>query len=241
MLDFGKQPGWVAPHRQMISSLSSFHILLLGACVLVLPTTALRGQTTAAPRDDTQVWTEVQVAKSINSKTDVVLLGIMRFGRNVRRPVNERIGAGISFKLGKYLTVFPFYLHVAAQPIRTNHNTEERITLEATARIPLGKFLFIDRNRVEFHFHSPPPNFTQYRNRMQIEHELGFGGLHGFVADEVFYDSLAAAWIRNRMYAGIAKKVNKHFTIEVYYVRQNDSHSHPGDIHALGSTFKFHL
>ena len=216
-------------------------MLLIGVCLLGLPVTALRAQTTSAPRNDTQVWTEVQVAKSINSKTDFVLLGIARVGREVSRPVNERIGAGVSFKLGKYLTVFPFYLHVASQPTRLNHSTEERITLEATAKLPLGKFVFSDRNRVELHFHSPPPNFTQYRNRMQLEHELGFGGLHGFIADEVFYDSIASAWIRNRMYAGIIKKVNKHFTLEVYYVRQNDSHSHPGDIHAIGATFKIHL
>ena len=205
------------------------------------PAAALRAQTISALRNDTQVWTEVQVAKSINSKTDIVLLGVVRVGRDVSRPVNERIGAGVSFKLTKYLTVFPFYLHVTAQPTSFNHSTEERINLEATVRFPLGKFVFSDRNRVELHFHSPLPNFTQYRNRMQLEHELGFGGLHGFLADEVFYDSIAAAWIRNRMYVGIIKKVNKHFTLEAYYVRQNDSHSHPGDIHAIGSTFKLHL
>ena len=76
---------------------------------------------------------------------------------------------------------------------------------------------------------------------MQIEHALLLHDLHGFVADEVFYDSVASAWIRNRFYLGVAKKVNKNFTLEFYYVRQNDSHSHPGDINALGSTFKVRL
>lgn len=221
-------------------SLSSLRILLIGVCLLGVPATSLRAQTTSL-RNDTQTWTEVQVAKAINRKTDVVLLGIVRVGRDVSRPVNERIGAGISFKLGKYLTVFPFYLHVASQPTKLNHSTEERINLEATVRFPFGKLVFIDRNRVEFHFHSPPPNFTQYRNRMQLEHELGFGGLRGFIADEVFYDSIASAWIRNRMSVGIIKKVNKHFTLEAYYLRQNDGHALPGDIHAIGSIFKIHL
>ena len=105
--------------------------------------------TRAPPRGDDQVWTEVQVAIPVNDKTDVVLLGLLRFGRNVSRPVNERIGAGVSFKLGKYLTVFPFYLQVASQPTSTNHSTEERITLEATAKFPLGSFTISDRNRVE--------------------------------------------------------------------------------------------
>ena len=178
------------------------------------------------PRTDNQVWTEVQIAKPLNEKIDFVLLGVMRFGRNVSRPVNERIGAGISIKAGKYLTLFPFYLHVDSQPTAINHSS-------------VG--VFSDRNRVEFHLHSPPPDFIQYRNRMQLEHPLGFYGLHGFLGDEVFYDSLASAWIRNRIYVGVSKEVNKHFKLELYYGRQNDSHSRPGDLNVVGTSFKFRV
>ena len=199
------------------------------------------GQTVAPPRADNQVWTETQLAILVNAHADFVLIGVLRFGRNASRPVNERIGAGVSFKIGKYLTVFPFYLHVASQPTSTGHSTEERITLEATAKLPWRGFTVSDRNRVEFHFHSPPPNFTQYRNRIQIEHPLKFGGLHVFLADEFFYDSVASAWIRNRIYAGVSKKVNKHFSFDIYYVRQNDSHSRPGDLNAAGTSLKFRL
>ena len=201
-----------------------------------------KGQANLQPRTDNQVWTEVQIAKPLNEKIDFVLLGVMRFGRNVSRPVNERIGAGISIKAGKYLTLFPFYLHVDSQPTAINHSSEERITLEATAKFPLlRKFVFSDRNRVEFHLHSPPPDFVQYRNRMQLEHPLGFYGLHGFLGDEVFYDSQASAWIRNRIYVGVSKEVNKHFKLELYYGRQNDSHSRPGDLNVVGTSFKFRV
>jgi hypothetical protein len=62
-----------------------------------------------------------------------------------------------------------------------------------------------------------------------------------FLADEVFYDSHFAAWIRNRVSAGISKKVNAHFTFDIYYLRQSDSHSHPGDLNVVGSTLKFRL
>ena len=120
---------------------------------------------------------------------DFVLLGVVRFGRNVSRPVNERVGAGILVRCGKYLTVLPSYQYVASQPTSTNHSTEHRITLEATPKFPIRGFVVSDRNRVEFHFHSPSPKFIQYRNRMQIEHALRLHDLHGFVADEVFYDS----------------------------------------------------
>lgn len=225
------------PFRQPASCL-----IAIGALVLVFYPPA-RAQTMALPRDDNQIWTEYQLAVPLDDKTDFVAIGVVRFGRDVSHPVNERIGAGISRKVGKYLTVFPFYLHVAAQPTSINRSTEERITLEATTKFPLGHFRFIDRNRVEFHLRSRLPDFTQYRNRPQIEHPMRIGRVEfeGFIADEVFYDSIASAWIRNRFYIGISKKVNSYFSFEAYYVRQNDSHSHPGDIHALGSVFKFRL
>ena len=200
-----------------------------------------QAQSSPAPRSDNQVWSELQLAVPINNKIDLVMLGVLRLGRNVSRPVNERVGAGILVRCGNYLTLLPSYLYVASQPTSTNHSTEHRITLEATPKFPIRSFVVSDRNRVEFHFHSPSPNFVQYRNRIQIEHALRLRDLHGFVADEVFYDSVASAWIRNRFYLGVAKKVNKHLTLEIYYVRQNDSHSHPGDINALGSTFKVRL
>ena len=78
---------------------------------------------------------------------------------------------------------------------------------------------------------------------MQLEHPVKLGKVEvsAYVADEVFYDSIAKAWIRNRIFVGASKKINKHFTLDLYYVRQNDSHSHPGDINALGTTFKFYL
>ncbi len=200
-----------------------------------------QAQTSASPRGDNQSWNELQLAIPINKQVDFVLFGVVRLGRNVSRPVYELAGTGISVKVGKYLTLLPSYLYFASQPTSTNHNTEHRITLEATLRVPIRSFDVIDRNRVEFHFHSPPPNFIQYRNRMQIEHAIRFHHLRGFVADEVFYHSVASAWIRNRVYFGVAKKVNKYLTLEIHYMRQSDSHSHPGDINALSSAFRIRL
>lgn len=225
------------------SSRGAMARVALGFAIASMGCITISGQTVRPPRNDNQIWTETQLAIPLDSKVNLVLLGIVRFGRDVSRPVNERIGAGVSFKAGKYLTLFPFYLRVGSQPTATSHSTEDRITLEATFKFPAGHFTIVDRNRVEFHIHHPAPNFTQYRNRMQLEHPLKIGEfeIDAFVADEVFYDSIANAWIRNRAYAGAIKKFNKHFTLELYYVRQNDSHSHPGDINALGSTFKFHL
>jgi len=214
---------------------------MLPSLTLCLANNIAQAQSSAARRGDNQLWNELQLAAPINKQNDFVLLGVIRFGKNVSRPVYELVEAEISVKVGKYLTLLPSYLYFALQPTKTNHNREHRITLEATARFPIRGFVVSDRNRVEFHFHSPPPNFIQYRNRVQIQHSLRFRDLHGFVSDEVFYHSVASAWIRNRVYVGVAKEINKHFTLEMYYMRQNDSHSHPADLNALASSFKVRL
>ena len=114
-------------------------LIAMAALALALDS-ATHAQTVSPLRDDNQVWTEYQLAVPFDHKTDQVAIGDLRFGRNASRPVNERIGAGISRRMGKYLTVFPFYLHVAAQPTSISHSTEERITLEATTKFPVGRF-----------------------------------------------------------------------------------------------------
>ncbi len=215
----------------------AFGVLLIGLC----PDS--RAQQIVLPHADNQSWSDVQLAVPLNKKTELVFLGVLRIGRDFSHPVNERVGVGVSRKIGKYLTVFPFYQHIASQPTSITHSTEERITLETTGKFPLGRFVLSDRNRLEFHFRTPRLHFNEYRNRLQIAHPIKIDHfeVEGFVADEIFYDSVLERWFRNRFSIGVGKKINRHFTLELYYLRQNDGFARPGDINALGSAFKFRL
>ena len=60
-----------------------------------------------------------------------------------------------------------------------------------------------------------------------------------YVADEVFYDWSFNAWVRNRFTIGVNKVLNKHLTLDLYYLRQNDGHTVPGDIHVIGANWRF--
>ena len=84
-------------------------------------------------------------------------------------------------------------------------------------------------------------NTTRYRQRLQVEHPVGSRelALSLFVADEVFYDWIVNRWVRNRFSVGGIKVFNKHFTQELYYLRQNDSVSVPGDLNVIGTTLRF--
>jgi hypothetical protein len=112
--------------------------------------------------------------------------------------------------------------------------------LPVTLRFNIEKFRFSDRNLFERRFRNPGITSTRYRNRLQVEHPLGRSelGFSLFVADEVFYDWSIDCWVRNRFTAGASKALNKHFTQDVYYLRQNDGVSVPGDLHVIGTTLR---
>jgi hypothetical protein len=194
-------------------------------------------------RYDNQVWTDVQLSVPLNKTVDFVLLGTLRFGRDVTHPVDERLGGGFSFKVGKYLTLTPAYLHIQTQPFRGLSFYENRLAFAATPRFQLGRFTLTDRNQFERRLRHPQGDSSRYRNFLLIEHPIKIGKLklNGLVGDEVFYDWSFNAWVRNRFYIGIGKTFNKHFTQDVYYMKQNDGHNLPGNLNVVGTRLRFHL
>lgn len=209
----------------------------------VADTVGQRAQAQAAKpvRDDRQIWSEAQFSVPLNKKVDFVLSGTLRIGRNMTRPVDERIGMAFAFKAGKYLTLTPGYTYLRTQPTRGKNLSEDRLNFAATLKAPVGKFTLTDRNWFERRYRHAQGVSTRYRNRLQIEHpfRLGATQLSWFVADEVFYDWSFNEWTRNRFTIGVSRKFNKHFTGDLYYLRQNDGHSSPGDIHVIGTTLRF--
>ena len=194
-------------------------------------------------RSDNQVWTDVQLAVPVTGTVDFNIVGTLRVGRDISHPVDERIGAGFSFKFGKYVTVAPNYLHIGMQPFRGRRVWENRLSLPVTLRFNLDKFRLSDRNLLERRLRNSGAKSTRYRNRFQVEHPIGRDkwGLSLYVADEVFYDWVVDRWVRNRFTVGGSKAFNKHFTQDYYYLRQNDGVSLPGDLNVIGTSLRFRL
>ena len=174
---------------------------------------------------------------------DFNVLGTLRVGRDISRPVDERIGMGFTFRFGQHVQIAPNYLYIATQPVRDRKLWESRLSLPVTLRFNVDKFRISDRNLFERRIRRPGINSTRYRNRLQVDHAVGRDklSLSLFVADEVFYDWSLNRWPRNRFTAGVSKVFNKHFTQDVYYLRQNDGVSVPGDLHVIGTTLRFKL
>jgi hypothetical protein len=211
--------------------------LLFVSLLLVIPVSA------QADHTDNQQWTDVQVSIPVTKQIDFTLGGTLRLGRDFNRPVDERIGAGFSVKVGKYVTVSPNYLHIGMQPFAGRRVWENRLSLPVQVRFNVGHFRLTERNLFERRLRNSGAKTSRYRQRLQVEHPVGSDklALSLFVADEVFYDWSVDRWVRNRFSVGVIKVFNKHFTQDLYYLRQNDGVSIPGDLNVIGTTLRFRL
>jgi hypothetical protein len=201
------------------------------------------------PEKDTQLWHDAQAAVALSSDVDFNLFGTLRFGRDITHLVDRRAGAGFTFKIGKYvrqppdfLTLAAWYLNVATRPAEGRKGNENRLHLAATVRLPLGKVALSDRNQFERRLRFPLSS-TRYRNRLQLDYpaRLKDGQFGVFTSDEVFYDWSVDEFVRNRFTVGVTRRFNKHFTADVYYMRQNDGRSRPGDLHVIGVAYRLRL
>lgn len=196
------------------------------------------------PKEDTQEWNDVQITVPLNKKVEFLLLGTLRLGRNITRPVDERIGFNFSYKVNKYFSLAPGYLHLETQPVEgLPESHEERLSVAGTLTLPKKRFTLSDRNLFERRFRSPQMDATRYRNRLQLEYPFALRGqkLTLIISEEVFYDWSLKDWVRNRFGIGARKTFNKKFAVDLYYLRQNDGRARPGDLHVIGTIFRIRL
>lgn len=154
-----------------------------------------------------------------------MIIGVLRTGRDFTRPVDERIGAGLNFKLNKYFSLMPTYLYVDQQPYEGKRIQEHRIVFNLTAKFKLGEFAFTDRNLVERRVRHSSADFTVYRNRLQLDHPAQIGSLKlkPFIADEIWYSTQTSqgkdlAWCCNRISAGIIKQFGERYSADFFII-----------------------
>ena len=215
--------------------------LFVGA--ILFCTTHATGQTRVVPKSDTQSWNDIQFTIPLYKKTEFVLIGTLRLGDDLTKPVDERWGLRLNYALTKYVALQALYFHREARPPNGRHEREERGTVGANLRVPLGKFTFNTRNWFERRWREPQVDSWRYRNRLQLEHPFKIGKTKfvWVVSDEFFYDWSVNDWVRNRFAVGVNHTFNKHFTLDTYVMRQNDGRSRPGDLSIIGTTWRIKL
>lgn len=116
----------------------------------------------------------------------------------------------------------------------------QTILIETTARLELpGQFWLVNRARVDFR-DTDGESSQRYRLRLGIEREFTVCGvvMVPYAQAEIFYDTRYDVWNRQLYQAGVEIELTKHWRIEPYFARQNDSRSASGNVNRVGLVLK---
>ncbi len=194
-------------------------------------------------REDLESWNDFLLTIPINKKIDVVVQPTLRFGQNITRLTEGRVGAGVVFKINKTVTVLPSYTYIETRNILGVFHYEHRYSLRGILKFPIRSFALLHRSIYEYRVRRSG-NTWRYRPSITLEKELPkklLSNAKFFITEEPFYVSTTRKFSRNRLSVGVSKVINPHLTLDIYYLRQNDRFSLPGDLHVIGTTWKFHL
>jgi len=197
---------------------------------------------TVAVEADNQFWSDVQLTVPMTKKFDFYLAGTFRFGENATRSIDNSISVGFIYKPNKVLSFQSFYSNIEARDSRGRFRTEHRLNLRANYPFPFKKFGLSHRSWFEYRLRSPR-NSWRYRPSLTFEKDIPkiIPKSRLFVTEEVFYDSLLKKFSRNRFTVGINRTLTKQLSLDVFYLRQNDGFSRPGDLNVLGTSFRIRL
>ena len=193
------------------------------------------------PEEDFQSWNDVQLTVPLSPKFDFQTQFTVRLGKNVTRLNDGRFAAGLVYKPHKSFSINPFYWNIRARNAISEFQEEHRFNLRFVYRFPIKPFGLSHRSWFERRVRGPVKSW-RYRASLNLEKDLPkkFNGKF-FMADEVFYDSTQHRFSRNRFSIGINKIINKDLSLDLYYMRQNDGVSRPGDLHTIWTALRVRI
>jgi hypothetical protein len=193
------------------------------------------------PRDDNQFRGEVEVAVPIIRDLFLTIGSDLRLGQvDENRFVRFEAGFLYKQKINKYFTVVPRYRYRIEQLFSGASTTENRLSADGIVNFKIRKFEITDNNLFEFRFRRSG-NSQRYIKRLKVSRPVKFGKkeIHLFASNEIYYEWEESAWTRNRFKIGFGKDLSERAGYEIYYMRQNDGFSRPGDLHIVGIEFDF--
>ena len=185
--------------------------------------------------DDNQSWNDLQLTVPLSKHFDLQTRVTMRFGKNITRLNDGRFLIGVVWKPTRSLSVSPYFWLINARNALGRFREEQRLNLSASYRFPFKSFGLTHRSIVERRLRRPL-NTWRYRAYLTFEKDLPkriMPGTKFFVGDEIFYDSGTKRFSRNRFAIGINKTLSEELSVDVFYMRQNDGFSRPGDLNVI--------
>lgn len=195
---------------------------------------------------DFQLWNDTQIIVPLDEKREwnASLWVFGRFGNNVSQTTDARIGGVLTKRVNKYVTVGGGYLYRYSNPTFRAGRYESRYLGVATFTVPLDKKLsVVNRNLVQYEDRYSRPNSTVIRNRVWLRRQVAINGrkFEPFVAFEPFYDTRLNGFARYRTQVGISHTLNKNFSADLFFVRQDETGggARPGTLNGIGTSLRF--
>ena len=171
------------------------------------------------------------------------VFGTLRFGRDNLRPVDERIGVAINYRINKYVSLAPDVFYRESQPVPGSNSIETRFRMAVVLQKSWSKFSLNNRQQVEYRLRSSRKDDVRYKPRIRLNVPIKKENkeiLTPFASVEPYYNITTNKWTRNEIFVGFGKKVNKNFSTDIYYLNVRDA-GLPKQVHGLGIGLKFRV
>lgn len=213
-----------------------FYIFVLG----IFFSASLSRDVRAQDDEDIQSWNDLQITVPVTKKVDFYTSVTLRLGNNITWLQDGRYAAGFTWKINKAWSVTPFYWYISARNASAHFRVEHRASLRIDYKFPFKTFGLSHRSTFERRYRAAGDTW-RYRPSLKFEKELPKDWITAakfYINEEPFYDSATKKFSRNRFTVGITKTFTKKFSLDLYYMRQNDGYSHPGDLNVMGTSWK---
>ena len=215
--------------------------LTIFAIIFFVFSNAIAQTPTLVPQDDIQLWNDVQLTVPLAKKVDFWTSATIRFGKNVSRFNEGRYAIGFIYHPTKTWSFQPFYWSIKARDSRGRFREEHRLNLRIAYKFPIKTYGLSHRSIFEYRIRNTG-NSWRYRPSLTFEKDLPKQFKAKFyVTEEPFYDSTLKKFSRNRVTVGITKTLSKQLSLDIFYMRQNDGFSRPGDLNVIGTSWKIKL
>lgn len=219
------------------------NILSLFLAVMLTISTAAAQTPGFQDEADIQSWNDVQLTVPLTKQFDFVTTATMRFGKNVTRLNDARYQIGFTYKPNDSVSITPLFWYIQARNTAGRFRVEHRLNLRAAYKFPTKGFGLSHRSIFEYRIRGTG-NTWRYRPSLTFDKDIPdriIPKAKLYITEEPFYDSAASKFSRNRVTVGITKTLSKQLSLDLYFMRQNDGLSRPGDLSVIGTSWKVKL
>lgn len=219
--------------------------------LILLSSSLTFAQTTVDEDSDIVGWTDASLniplvkgdedGKKVDKLTATFNAGF-RYGRNLKRPIDQRVGVNLTYRINKYFSVGSGYLYHRFRPNESPRQYEHRVLFYLLAEKQFKRVTLKNRALTTYLIKHSNPDTVVYRNRVQANFPIKKNNkevVTPFIADEPFYNFRIKKWFRNDIYAGVSKQFTPKFGADFFYVHQRFNTGLPRQTNGFGISLRY--